>query len=136
LNANAFDPANSITNVTFYTNGVALGAFIVPPYRLAWSNVPVGIYSVSARATMSGGLTTNSGTAVVLVDNGGAPTLTIAPLGQGSNAITGQDILGRTYQVQYVTDPQATNWQTLGTATSPVAQTAQGRLDGCCPGEA
>jgi hypothetical protein len=38
-----------------------------PPYRLAWSNVPVGIYSLSACATTSGGLTTNSGTAVVVV---------------------------------------------------------------------
>ena len=49
LNANTFDPANSITNVTFYTNGVALGEFTAPPYSLAWSNVPVGIYSVSAQ---------------------------------------------------------------------------------------
>ena len=48
----------------------------------------------------------------MLVDNGGAPALTLTPLGEGSNAITGQDILGRTYQVQFVTDPQATNWQT------------------------
>ena len=87
-------------------------------YRLAWGSVPVGIYSVSTRATTSGGLTANSGTAVVLVDNGGAPALTITSLGQGSNAITGQDILGRTYQVQFITDPQATNWQTLGTATN------------------
>jgi hypothetical protein len=125
LNANTFDPANSITNVTFYTNGVALGELTAPPYRLAWSKVPVGIYSVSARATTSGGLTTNSGTAVVLVDNGGVPVLTITPLGQGSNAITGQDILGRTYQVQYVTDPQTTNWQTLGTATPNSSGTFQ-----------
>jgi hypothetical protein len=54
----------------------------------------------------------------VLVDNGGAPALTITPLGQGANASAGQDILGRSYQVQFVTDPQATNWQTLGTATN------------------
>jgi hypothetical protein len=125
LNANTFDPANSITNVTFYTNGVALGELSSPPYRLAWSNVPAGIYSVSARATTSDGLTTNSGTAVVLVDNGGAPALTIAPLGQGSNAITGQDILGRTSPVQFITDLQATNWQTLGTATSEMSGTCQ-----------
>ena len=52
-----------------------------------------------------------------VVVNGGAPALT-TPLAQGSNAITGQDILGRTYQVQCVTNPQATNWQTLGTATA------------------
>ena len=109
LNANTFDPANSITDVTFFTNGVALGECTSPPYRLAWSNVPVGIYSVSVRATTSGGLTTNSGTAIVLVDNGGAPALTITQLGQGSNTITGQDILGLTDQVQFVTDPQATN---------------------------
>jgi hypothetical protein len=76
------------------------------------------IYLVSARITARGGLATNSNTSVVLVDNGGAPGLTLTPLGQGSNAITGQDILGRTYQVQFITDPQATNWQTFGTATN------------------
>jgi hypothetical protein len=38
---------------------------VTPPYRLVWSNVPAGNYSVPARATTSGGLTTNSGTAVV-----------------------------------------------------------------------
>ena len=49
---------------------------------------------------------------------GGALALTLTPPAQGSNAITGQDLLGRTYPVQFVTDPQATNWQTLGTATT------------------
>ena len=46
-------------------------------------------------------------------------------MGEGSNAITGQDILGRTYQVQFVTDLQATNWQTLGTATANSSGTFQ-----------
>ena len=61
----------------------------------------------------------------MLVDNGGAPALTIAPIGQGSNAITGQDILGHTYQVQFITDPQATNWQTLGSANTDSSGTFQ-----------
>jgi hypothetical protein len=59
------------------------------------------------------------------VDNGGAPALTITPLAPGSNASTGQDILGRTFQVQSVTDLQATNWQTLGPATDDSSGTFQ-----------
>jgi hypothetical protein len=98
---------------------------VAPSHRPAWSSAPAGIYSVSARATTSDGLTTNSDTAVVLVDTGGAPALTITPLGPGSNAITEQDILGRTYQVQFATNPQATNWQALGTATANSSGTFQ-----------
>ena len=46
-------------------------------------------------------------------------------IGLHLNVITGQDILGRTYQVQYAMDPQATNWQTLGTATTNSSGTFQ-----------
>ncbi len=125
LSASTFDPANSITNVAFYTNGLKLREFTVPPYSLNWSNVPLGIYLLSARASASGGFTTNSDTVVLRVDNGGAPGLTITPLGPRSNAITGQDILGRIYHVQFATDLQTTNWQSLGTATTDVSGTFQ-----------
>jgi hypothetical protein len=125
LNANSFDPANSITNVTFYTNGAALGEFTAPPYSLAWRNVPVGIYSVTARATCSSGLVTNSSIAVVRLDNGGAPRLTISALGLGSYSIGGQDVLSRTYRIQFLPDLQATSWQTLGTATANSSGTFQ-----------
>ena len=93
LNANTCEPDNRITHVTFCASGVALGEFTAPACSLVRSNVPVGIYSVSARAIRSG-FTTNLDTAIVLVDNGGAPAPTLTPLGQGSNAITGQDLLG------------------------------------------
>ena len=61
--ASLFDPAALVTNVTFYSNG-QMGEFAAPPYSLMWSNVPLGIYSVTARATCSSGLVTNSASGI------------------------------------------------------------------------
>jgi hypothetical protein len=113
---------NFITNVAFYTNGVKMRDLTTPPYSLVWSNVPLGVYKLSARANASGGFTAKAIT-VVRVDNGGAPHLTITPFGHGSNAITGQDIFGRVYHIQFVPDLQTTNWQPLGAATTDLSGT-------------
>ncbi|MDR3412351.1 MAG: YDG domain-containing protein [Formivibrio sp.] len=58
--ADTFDPANCVTNVTFYANGIQIGETNEPPYSMQWSNVPAGSYVLTARATYSGGLATNS----------------------------------------------------------------------------
>jgi hypothetical protein len=125
FNANAFDPANSITNVAFYAGGVKIGQAAAPPYTLVWSNVAVGTYSLTASAFSSSGLVTNSTAVNVLVDNGGSPRLTITALDNGSYAISGQDVLSRTYHIQFVPDLQSTNWQTLGTTASNAPGTFQ-----------
>jgi hypothetical protein len=117
VSANTFDPANVLTNAAFYTNGVRLQSFSAPPYDLTWSNVPSGIYSITVAGSWARGAVTNSNAVKVSVDNGGSPRLSIAPLGHGSNVISGQDVLGRSYGIQYAIDPWATNWQTLGSAT-------------------
>jgi hypothetical protein len=117
LKASLLDPANCVTDVVFYANGAKIGDVSAPPYGLSWTNVPGGVYSLSAGA-IYGGKLTNSGTITVGVDNDGMPHLSIIPLGNGSNAIRGDDILGRTYHLQYVGTPGSTNWQMLGTATA------------------
>ena len=43
----------------------------------------------------------------------------------GSYAISGQDVLSRTYHIQFVPDLQSTNWQTLGTTASNAPGTFQ-----------
>ena len=118
LSANAFDPANTITNVAFYANGVKLGQTPTPPFSLTWSNVPVGTYALTVSASSSRGLISNVAPASVLVDNGGSPLLTIGPSNNGAIAITGQDALGRAYRIQLLSDVTTTNWQTLGTVVS------------------
>jgi hypothetical protein len=125
LNANAFDPANSITNVAFYAGGVKIGQAAVPPYTLVWSNVALGTYSLTASAFSSGGLVTNSTAVTVRVDNGGSPRLTITALNNGSYSISGQDVLSRTYHIRFVPNLQSTNWQTLGTTVSNAPGTFQ-----------
>jgi Bacterial Ig domain len=113
-----FDPANTVTNVTFYTNGIKMGESAAPPFSLIWSNAPLGVYSILAQAACANGFVTNSDPMTVTVDNGGAPRLFITALGNGSNLITGAEVLGRAYRLQYVPELTSTNWQTLGTVSN------------------
>jgi hypothetical protein len=125
FSADTFDPANCITNVEFYANGVQIGQTNAPPYSLLWTNVPGGSYSLTARAICRSGLATNSSAVNVQVDNGGSPVLAISPLGNGAFAITGDDFLGRIYRIEFLADLTATNWQVLGSATSSPAGSFQ-----------
>ncbi len=118
LAVGAYDPANAITNVTFYANGVKIGECVSPPFNLFWSNAPLGVYSISARATCAKGFVTESSAATLTVDNGGSPRLFITPLDTGSNLITGDEVLSRNYRIQFVSEPDSTNWQTLGTVSN------------------
>jgi hypothetical protein len=53
------------------------------------------------------------------VDTGPSRNLAISNLGNGSFAISGSGIPGRTYIIQYTTNsPPTLNWQTLGTTTA------------------
>jgi len=121
--ASVFDPAALVTNVTFYTNGHWFASDPSPPFTLTWTNPPLGIYTLTAIAYAATGLTTNSAPVAVTIDNAGKPLLSLNPIGNDSNAITGQDFLGRTYRVQSFDALSSTTWQTLGTATSSPAGT-------------
>ena len=118
LAADTFAPANDITNVAFYANGVQIGQTNAPPYSVLWNNVPGGSYALTACAFCSSGWVTNSSAVNVRVDNGGSPFLIVSPLGNGAVAIAGGDVLGRIYHIQFLTNLTATNWQVLGAATS------------------
>lgn len=119
LAASTFDPANCITNVTFYANGLPVGNASGVSQSATWSNATAGSYSLTARAFCSSGLITNSGPATVMVV-GERPTLAITPLGstvQGS----GDGVPGRAYRILFVNSLADTNWQTLMTVTSSSA---------------
>jgi hypothetical protein len=66
VTASATDPDGTVTNVTFFTNGVFAGAVTVPPYELALSSLDVGVYRVLVEAADNTGLR-NSASAAIFV---------------------------------------------------------------------
>jgi len=60
LTADVVDMAGSVTNVTYYQNGISLGAASAAPYRVAWTNVTSGSYALTAVATDNTGLSVTS----------------------------------------------------------------------------
>jgi O-glycosyl hydrolase len=55
LQASASTVTGSLGAVEFFADGFRLGQASAPPYSLTWSNVPPGVYAVTARASNSVG---------------------------------------------------------------------------------
>ncbi|MHB8914386.1 MAG: Ig-like domain-containing protein [Thiobacillus sp.] len=68
LSANAADSDGSITAVEVYNGATLIGSVTTPPYATTWSNVPLGNYSVRARAVDNQGAATYSNTIAVNVN--------------------------------------------------------------------
>ena len=60
INANASDSDGTISQVAFYNGTTLLGTDTTSPYSFAWNNVGAGNYTITARATDNGGVTTTS----------------------------------------------------------------------------
>ncbi|WP_245754432.1 RHS repeat-associated core domain-containing protein, partial [Candidatus Accumulibacter aalborgensis] len=71
VSAEATDTTGNITEVAFYQGSTPIGSATSAPYRITWSNVPVGNYVLKARATDSGGATTWSAEVPITVAAGG-----------------------------------------------------------------
>jgi hypothetical protein len=98
------------------TGGLIAGTSYTVP--VLSSNVYM-VRAVNLEVSASGSyFNPSEGVFASLADNQGSPRLAIAPAGAGSFAITGDEVLGRIYTIQYVDDLSLTNWQTLGVATS------------------
>jgi beta-glucanase (GH16 family) len=59
VSANASDSDGTISQVEFFANGSSIGVDMSNPYSVSW-NIGTGSYSVTARATDNGGLSTTS----------------------------------------------------------------------------
>ena len=70
INVTASDPDNPIT-VEFFEGLNKLGEDATGPYTLIWSNVPPGAYSLRARATDTGGASTDSAVVNITVISSG-----------------------------------------------------------------
>ncbi len=68
LSASASDSDSTpVSRVDFYANGTLLGSATASPYSFSWAGVAAGSYSVTAVATDSGGLSTQSGAVSITV---------------------------------------------------------------------
>ena len=74
LSATASDADGSVAKVEFFQGATLIGSATVPPYSAVWSNVPVGSYSLTAKATDNLGATRSSA-AVPITVTGSGPTV-------------------------------------------------------------
>ncbi|MBI3852950.1 MAG: ThuA domain-containing protein [Verrucomicrobia bacterium] len=73
LNATATDADGSVSKVEVFANGNPIGTDTASPFSVLWTNVPVGFYTLTARATDNVGLTAMSAPVNISVINGEAP---------------------------------------------------------------
>ena len=86
LAAQASDSDGTVTNVEFYLGTTLLGDFAAPPYRLVLTNLGIGEYSFTARATDQRGATVISAQSNVRVS---APSPDFADNFAARNLLTG-----------------------------------------------
>ena len=85
LSASATDPDGTISLVEFLQNGNVIGTTNLAPYAMTWSNVPVGSYSMTARATDNRSTTsTSAGINIVVGPPNRAPVVTLTSPSSGS----------------------------------------------------
>ena len=79
INAAAADSNGKVSKVEFYNGSTLLGSDTASPYTFTWNNVAAGNYTITAKATDNGSLTTTSDAVVISV---------LAPKGVPSVSIT------------------------------------------------
>src|SRR5688572_30184616 len=78
VSANAGDTEAPVSSVAFYQNGNLIAQDNGSPFSVAWTNVAAGIYTLTAVATDSDGLTTTSAPVHVTVTNPGSGGTNVA----------------------------------------------------------
>jgi len=76
LSANASDSDGTIAKVEFFQGATKLGEDLTSPYSFAWTGVPAGSYSLTAKATDDQSAVTTSAAIAITVTN---PTPNVAP---------------------------------------------------------
>ena len=85
LAANASDADGSIAKVEFYQGTTLIGTATSAPYTATWSNIPVGSYQITAKATDNLGAVTTSAAVPIIVD--APPTAMLTSPAAGTVAI-------------------------------------------------
>ena len=85
ITTNATDADGSIYKVDFYNGAILIGTSTTSPYSYIWANVVAGNYSITAKATDNGGLTTTSSIVNFTVSKPIKPTVSItSPINNAS----------------------------------------------------
>ncbi len=101
VTATASDSDGTVTNVEFFLNGFRVANDTTAPYNYTWSNAPLGIFTLAARALDNDGLSTTS-----------APvTISVVAALTGTNTLIAQRSVWR--YLDTGVDPGAT-WNTSG----------------------
>jgi hypothetical protein len=106
------DDDGTISLVEFFNSGTKLGQTSVSPYTFAWTNVPAGSYTLTARATDNLSATTDSIPVVISVTGAPSSVLLQDPGTVGGEfhfSFAAQD--GFTYFVQSTDSFNPINWQ-------------------------
>ena len=82
LAATATSTTGTVTGVSYFDNGVLVGAATQSPYSYSWSNIPGGTHTITATATDSAGNTLPSALVRITVEALPVVTLTSPTAGQ------------------------------------------------------
>ena len=81
ITANATDADGTVTKVAFYRGTTLLGTVTTAPYTFNWTNVAIGTYSLTAKATDNNGVvTTSTAVSVNVVANTGPSVALTSPV--------------------------------------------------------
>lgn len=85
LSADASDTDGSVTSVDFYRNStILIGRAVAPPYRIQWSNPPLGDHAITAVALDGSQESTTSTSVGITVRTNSAPNVLITSPESGS----------------------------------------------------
>ena len=124
IQAGASDTDGSVAQVQFFAGTNLLGTATANPYSVTWTNVPVGDYNLTAKATDNQGATsTSSAVNISVVNNAPAAVTLVDPMLSGNNfslSFTTQS--GVAYSVQFTDSLSPITWSGLtnfgGTGTT------------------
>jgi hypothetical protein len=112
LTANAADADGTIQKVDFYAGQTLLGSVTTAPYTFTWANLPVGTYSLVAKATDNLNATVSSAAVIVRILANRNPTVVLkSPLNGSSYSskaaivltATATDVDGSINKVEFYT---------------------------------
>ena len=150
LTATATDSDGSIATVEFLQNNSLLGSTNIAPYSFNWSNVPVGSYTLTARATDDrNSIVTSTPVNITVTPPNTPPTVSLTPPAAGTvyyepdtiplNA-TATDSDGTVAKVEFfqggtligtaTTAPYTVNWSNMGQGSYTVIAKATDNLGG------
>jgi Bacterial Ig domain/Glucodextranase, domain B len=84
LTATATDSDGTVTRVEFLQGSTVIGTASASPFTSTWTNVPAGMYTLTARATDSGGATISSVPVSIVVDANAPPTVALVAPAPGT----------------------------------------------------